>query len=61
MSLALSIQGIVEMITNSPGTLTKLSDDGFYEPMPMFKGNNQDMRKYFGGKTYDEIKWVYGK
>lgn len=61
VSLALSISALVEMLTNNPGTVSKLSVNGFYDPLPLTKGSGQDMKKYFGGKSYEEIKWVFDK
>lgn len=59
MSLALTVYGLTKVITTTPGIITRLSDS-VRQPLEILKAD-PNHKQYWGGKSYEDVKWVLGK
>jgi hypothetical protein len=60
ISLALTCFGLNEVLINTPGVLSKIIGNNLTDPMGIMGSQQAVKRPEWGGKTYDEIKWVLG-
>ena len=61
-SLALACFALNELLINNPGTISKLNGSDTYDPLEISINNKNNLRRpEYGGRSYDDIKWVLGK
>lgn len=61
ISLALTCFGMNEILTATPGLISKLVGNSLNEPLGIATLNRNAPRPEYGGKSYEDIKWILGR